>query len=119
MANRLPMALFILGVAFIIASFIFGEAKAGLFIIFPFIYGTGFFMLAGILLIFISMILFMFSFPLEYDGSKEYVEERKGGIVMIGPIPIIIASDKNMALLLLIISIIFIFIFLAFLFVKI
>jgi len=107
--RKISILLFIMGVSFIIASFLTGEAKAGLFIIFPFIYGTGLFMFVGIILIFISMLLFFFSFP--YEKGYE-IEEKKGGLILIGPIPIIITDDRKIGLLLLIISLVFIFLFL-------
>ena len=114
---------FIGGIFFIMASILMGEAKAGLFFVFPFIYGTGFFMLIGVLLIFISMILFIFSFPsqgdLEYEGMEHKIEEKKGGLILIGPIPIIVSNDKKLTLIFILLSLIFIFIFLAFLFIKI
>jgi len=119
-SRNASIAIFIAGIAFIFASFLIGEARAGLFIIFPFIYGTGIFMFIGIILILIAMLVFAFSFPSEFIHEGEYeIKEKKGGIILIGPIPIIITGDRKLALLLVIISIIFISFFLAFLFVKI
>ncbi len=119
-SRKISMAMFIAGIACIFASFLIGEARAGLFIIFPFIYGTGIFMFAGIILILIAMFIFAFSFPSEFAHEGEYeIEEKKGGLILIGPIPIIITGDRKLAFLLVILSIIFISFLLAFLFVKI
>jgi len=114
--------MFIAGIIFIILSFFYGEAKAGIFVIFPFIYGNGIFLLAGILLIFLSMILFAFSLPIDLPIDKEGIEKvetKKGGILLIGPIPIIISDDTKITFAFVIIAIFFLLLFLLFLFIKI
>jgi len=122
MANRIPIILFIAGLFLIAVSIISGTAKAGIFIIFPFIYGSGIVLLFGVILIFISMFMFAFSFPEEYEG-EEYegyeIKERKGGLILIGPIPIIITDDNKIALIFVAIAIALIFLFIIFLFIKI
>ena len=120
-SRNISIAFFIGGIFFILISFLMGETKGGIFFIFPFIYGTGFFMLFGILFIFISMLLFIFSFPSLPEDEMSYTKkvEKKGGLFLIGPIPIIITNDKKLATIFILISIIFIFLFLAFFFIKI
>ncbi len=108
--------MFIAGIACIVAGVALGEGKAGIFIVFPFIYGSGILMLAGMLLVFFSFPLFMLS---QTDGhSAEYIEHRDtrtdkhaGGLILIGPIPIVISSDKNIAIILMAAGMIFALIF--------
>ena len=60
MENKIPPVLFIFGILCVIAGIAMGEGKAGVFIIFPFIYGEGILMFIGIVLIFLSLFLFVF-----------------------------------------------------------
>lgn len=60
--------------------------------------------LLGILLVVIGFILFLKPFP----GSKEKVESDYGAIILIGPIPIVIAKKKSTALVLLLVAVIII-----------
>ena len=111
--------MFIAGIACIVAGVALGEGKAGIFIVFPFIYGSGILMLAGMLLVFFSFPLFMLSQTDGIDGhSAEYGEYRDtrtdkhaGGLILIGPIPIVISSDKNIAIILMAAGMIFALIF--------
>ncbi len=103
------LAILIVGIIFI--GFLLGESKAGLILIFPVIYGTGSHAFFGIIIcIMISFILsaigFFKKFEGEYEGYKHepifepIKKERKikgGGIVLIGPIPIIFASNWKIA----------------------
>ncbi len=103
------LAIFIVGIIFI--GFLLGESKAGLILIFPVIYGTGSHAFFGIIIcIMISFILsaigFFKKFEGEYEGYKHepifepIKKEREikgGGIVLIGPIPIIFASNWKIA----------------------
>jgi len=81
------------GIVLLILAYIRGDVETGLFVIFPFIHGSGPLAFAGILLIILSFFLFVFSLPFE----KERVEKKTGGILLIGPIPVIFASDSDMA----------------------
>lgn len=109
------LAILIVGIIFI--GFLLGESKAGLILIFPVIYGTGSHAFFGIIIcIMISFILSAIGFfkkffrEFEKNGCKAYEshepifepikKERKikgGGIVLIGPIPIIFASNWKIA----------------------
>ncbi|KAA0002143.1 MAG: DUF131 domain-containing protein [Thermoplasmata archaeon] len=116
MENKISPILFIFGIICIIAAISMGEGKAGIFIIFPFIYGEGLLMFIGIILIFLSLIIFTFS---QFHLMKEYENEMKvkkhaGGLILIGPIPIIISSNWKVALILLAIAIIIIFLLFTF-----
>ncbi len=109
MENRIAPIIFIFGIICIIAGIAMGEGKAGIFIIFPFIYGEGLLMFIGIILIFISFAVFIFSqFHLPENVTTE---KHAGGLILIGPIPIIISSSWKMALFLLAIAIIIILLF--------
>ncbi len=81
------------GLVLMALSVITGEARVALVLFIPVIYG-------GVLL-FISVLLLMSSFLLwiflpSADKVREVKGESKyGGVVFIGPIPIILGSDKN------------------------
>ncbi len=112
MARKLSCLLFLGGVACIIAGVVTGEGEAGIFIIFPFIYGSGWLMLLGVALVFLSVGAFMFTaLPSRTVGrmppgrDPPHPEKKAGGVILIGPIPVVIASDKKLALALLIVGI--------------
>lgn len=121
MGSKTAAILFALGVICIAAGIALGEGKAGIFIIFPFIYGNGLLMMLGIILIFISFPLFMFSrfrFEEEVFGGEEAIapgeiktEKHAGGLILIGPIPIIISSDWKTALILMGVGVAFMILF--------
>ena len=116
MESRLPAILFISGIALLILALITGEAKGGIIVIFPFIIGTGLLSLFGILFIFLSFILFFFSFPKEMEYEMvQSVQEKKKGIIFIGPIPIIFSGDIKIAWLLILLLIAIFLIFIIFL----
>jgi uncharacterized protein (TIGR00304 family) len=131
--HLVSLLLFIIGLIFFLLSFISGEGKAGIFIIFPFIYGTGVTAMIGGILIMLSLIIFMLSFmsTLKTESLEETFSEsvgergtpaktRKikhgqtinkassGGIVLIGPIPIIFGSNWKIALVLSLIALVII-----------
>ncbi len=121
MENKIPPVLFIFGILCVIVGIAMGEGKAGIFIIFPFIYGEGILMFIGIILIFLSLFLFIFLTP--HVISKEYskhagyetqTERHVGGLVLIGPIPIVVSSNWKIALILLAIALIIILVFFGF-----
>ncbi|MCD6481112.1 MAG: DUF131 domain-containing protein [Thermoplasmata archaeon] len=116
MGSRIPQLLFISGTILLFLAFLTGEGKGGIFIIFPFFYGSGIFSMVGILLIFLSFLSFFFSFPHEMGKTEfpptEKTEMKTGGIIFIGPIPIVFSSDEKMGRLLVTIAILIaIFIF--------
>ena len=122
---HLSLLLIFAGIALLFYAVAIGEANASLFLIFPVIYGSGLYSLLAMLLIMIGMILLFFA-PFQsvkenmsgyeeenydnayYGNYESYAEptnleehrEKKvkyGGVVLIGPIPIVFGSDKNMA----------------------
>lgn len=104
------IALILFGTAVFALSITSGEGGVALFLIFPVFYSTGALGALGILLIFIGfLLLFLSPFlgataieeerriappDFEQDGEKKR-EVRYGGVVFIGPIPIVFGSDKN------------------------
>lgn len=112
MERKLPLILFLGGIASIIASVVTGKGKAGIFIIFPFVVGTGWLMLLGVVFVFVSVVAFMFTISPDERNQAAYsqqtksrTEKKAGGLILIGPIPIVISSDKKLALALLIIGV--------------
>ena len=114
----LSLICFIVGIAFFAVGFFTGEAEGGVFVIFPFITGSGVYPLLGFIFIFIAILLFMFGFtthirPEELQVEDEYQTRKKtsvkgGGVVLIGPIPIVFGSNWKIAIVLMIIAIVLI-----------
>ena len=128
------ISLIILGLFLFAFSIYLGEGGFALFLIFPVFYSTGITGLIAILLIFMGFLLIFLSPFHEITHAathQSYYEEGKyeihpakkekhyGGVVLIGPIPIIFGSDKNMVmisilatiLILVAIGVLFIFLF--------
>jgi len=127
----LSLICFIISIILFILGFLHGELQTGIFLIFPFISGSGVYAFTGFILIFIAMLLFVFGFSTDYksyelsDESKINQKESQptkkmsfkgGGVVLIGPIPIVFGSNWKIAMLLMILTIILILI--AFLTIK-
>ncbi len=92
----LSLALFVTGVLLVVASVVRGEASLALLLFIPIIYGGGWMMGLGILLI-ISSFLLLFLLPLESDSKVVKGESKYGGVVFIGPIPFVFGSDTKVA----------------------
>jgi len=113
MARRLPLLLFLAGGACIIAGLATGQGQAGIFVIFPFVAGSGWLFILGVILFFLSILAVMFTWlppdegaPAPPGGRGEMQTDRKvGGLLLIGPLPIVIASHKTLALMLLILGV--------------
>lgn len=131
--QKLAILSFVSAIVFLIISSIRGEGKSGLFIIFPFFYGEGIFALLGIIFLIISFFLFFFGFIYKFENfvfetkkekptKDEYrviFKEEKiktdtktnyGGVVLIGPIPIIFGKDVKLTIILVILAIVLILI---------
>jgi len=93
------------GISLVIFSIMEGEAKIGLLFIVPILYGTGVYLALGVLLIFSSfMMFFLFLGHPSVERSEIKREETTthegssyGGVIFIGPIPIIFGKDKSVA----------------------
>jgi uncharacterized protein (TIGR00304 family) len=113
-----PIIVFLAGVAFIVTAAASGNAEVQLFIIFPLISGTSWLFVLGVVLIIASFVLgFVLAASSMGDGQSEpeiggqagqesQAKNRYGGVVLIGPIPIIFGSDRRMALVMLVIAIV-------------
>jgi len=112
------LLLFVSGVALIIASVSNGEGQVGLFLIFPFIVTQGWTGAAGSLLLFlaiISVFIGLWTSATQYPGQAPVetgspmpaalTKKNYGGVVLIGPIPIVFGSDEKIAKSMLIIAV--------------
>jgi len=114
----LSLIFLIVGIAFFSLGFLYGDVQAGVFVIFPFVAGSGLYAFIGFIFIFIAILLFIFGFPTTIESndfrSDEQVNTIKktsikgGGVVLIGPIPIVFGSNWKIAVILMILSIILI-----------
>ncbi len=87
-----PLILFALGLLLVAASVLRGEASIALLVFIPIIYGGGWILGLGILLIISSFMSFFF---ISTDVKRTKSQSRYGGVVFIGPIPIIFGSDQK------------------------
>lgn len=90
-------------------GFLQGDVQGGFFIVFPFIIGSGIYGSLGVLCFFMSFLFYIFSFSSKTnkDYSQNGVELKKssskwGGVVFVGPIPIVFGSSWKTALIMMI-----------------
>lgn len=103
------MLMIVTGLLMIVVAALTGEVEFALFLIFPIIYGTGILAIGGILLIFGGILLTFFSVLPGVPGVGETADGgrvRGGGVVLVGPVPIVFGSDWNMALLAIVLTIV-------------
>lgn len=84
-----------------------GEVSFGLFFIIPFVSGSGAFAGLGMLFLILAMLSWFLSQPFEAaplgglglpgGQGERRVETKSGGVLFIGPIPIIFGSDAKTA----------------------
>lgn len=110
----------ILGIVFFAVGVFTGEVEIGIFLVFPFIKGSGIYALLGFIFIFIAVLLLMFGFSrttltserLPFKEEKYDVDKKTsvkgGGVVLVGPIPIIFGSSWKIAVFMMILAIIII-----------
>ena len=115
----LSLILFVIGIIFFVLGYLQGDLQTGIFVIFPFIAGSGIFAFSGFIFIFIAILLFTFGFSTGIESDKIRYEKNNtqqikktsvkgGGVVLIGPIPIIFGSNWKIAVFLMILAIILI-----------
>lgn len=112
----LSLICFILGIAFFAFGILSGDVETGVFIVFPFLAGSGIYTFLGFICIFIAILLFIFGFSRSTSedfgtNSGEQTQPKKtsvkgGGVVLIGPIPIVFGSSWKIAFILMIAAII-------------
>jgi uncharacterized membrane protein len=95
----IALFMFVAGVILILISVLKGHTKVGIFFIIPFFYSTDLYAVAGVLCIigamfccFYAMLKTVMQFEPSYDVKSE---KHHGGIVLIGPLPIIFGSSKT------------------------
>lgn len=110
-------ALFLSAIGLITVSALIGESQFGLFLIFPFVIGSGPIAMLGIALLFFAMLILFASFAKQLsEGERpsiasteelhESTQKKYGGVVMIGPLPIAFGSDSRIAMTMMIAGII-------------
>ena len=115
----LSFVCFIIGIAFFVLGFLQGDIQTGIFVVFPFIAGTGVYAFAGFIFIFIAVLLFIFGFSTRIEPNDLKIDQENsqptkntfvkgGGVVLIGPIPIIFGSNWKIAVFLMILAIVLI-----------
>lgn len=109
----------IIGLAILGYSVSQGESNASIFFIFPVFYGSGLLAFLGVLCIMGAMILGFVGFaeravtdegyeskPFHEASGKPQKNIKGGGVVLIGPIPIIFGSDPKTAVVLAVLALI-------------
>ncbi len=117
---KFSLLFFICGITLFIVGIIEGNIEGGIFIIFPFIIGSGFYALFGIIFFFFSILLFMFglnrsnaeSINLQFGKNKQDIKSKKsvksGGVILIGPIPIVFGSNWRIAIVMMVLALLLI-----------
>jgi uncharacterized protein (TIGR00304 family) len=121
----LAALLIICGIALLGYSVSSGEGSAGVFFIIPVFYGSGIYSFLGVLCIMVGLFLALFGIaaqmeemegfeepsgtqPSRTSGPKPQKSIKGGGVVLIGPIPIIFGSDAKTAMALVLMAIVLI-----------
>ncbi|MEF8834889.1 MAG: DUF131 domain-containing protein [Candidatus Thermoplasmatota archaeon] len=103
--DLIPVIILLSGIFLVIFSVMNSEVEIELLFIVPVIYGSGIYLALGILLIFLSFIVGFFlllgrpSIKRKDQTIKEGIQKDSsyGGVIFIGPIPIIFGKDKSIA----------------------
>jgi len=118
----LSLLCLICGVVSFAFGIISGDIETGVVVVFPFLFGSGIFAFLGFIFVFIGILLFMFGFgsisvnqDFEKMGDESFEPRKKtsvkgGGVVLIGPIPIVFGSNWKIAVLLIVLAILLIII---------
>lgn len=103
----LSIFFFIFSFIFFLVGFISGDIEGGIFVIFPFVKGSGIIGFLGVIFLFFTFVFFMFAFAFNFEKKvddsigqsfKTNSSKKFGGLVFIGPIPIIFGSNLKMIL---------------------
>jgi uncharacterized protein (TIGR00304 family) len=127
--HLLAIVLLICGIISLGYSVTSGEGEAGVIVFIPVFYGSGLFSFIGVLCIMAAIFVGFMGFAkgaFEEEGAKEPQGQRtsspsqshsgprpqksikSGGVVLIGPIPIVFGSDAKTAMVLMVLAIILI-----------
>ena len=117
----IPMSLFLLGLFFLGYGIIIGEVTIGLAVFIPFIMSNGLFGFLGIICLILSMLSLFFIIPMisqnqiyqtfQTNHTIERAESSSkkskiGGVIFLGPIPIVFGSNKKITRSMILVSII-------------
>ena len=109
---------FIFAALFIGIGILIGEIKVGVALFFPFLIGSGMYAFVGFLCLFVAILLLVVDMSnrfstyqqVDLDDEKEKTKDTQvihgGGVVFIGPFPIVFGSNKKVTVLLIIIAVI-------------
>lgn len=117
----------ITGLFLLAIGVIYKEISVGIFVFFPFVVGSGPYIALTMMMFLFSMIALFFSFSKEGRTIQKHRIERDiksdetkdsystshvkaGGVILIGPIPIVFGSSKKMVVSLLCITLLLLFI---------
>ena len=116
--HSVSLLCFIFGAIFFLLGINAGDVEAGFFLIFPFLIGSGPYAVFGFFFVFLTIVLFMFGLATRKSGDTSLDENayethhkksiKGGGVILIGPIPIVFGSSWKIAILMIILSIILI-----------
>lgn len=94
----LGASLLVLGIAVLLVALAEGDASVALVVIIPIVYGGGALLVLAILLIFAGFLLLSLSsvqrVRQEGPPADNEVKKEFGGVVLIGPIPIVFGSAR-------------------------
>jgi len=115
----LSIFLIFISIIFIFIGIINKYIEVGLFLIFPFMVGSGIYAALSFIIMFIGLFLFFLSFIYDFENVerieiKNYenvdIDKNKkteyGGIILIGPIPIIFGNSEMNVKILIILTIV-------------
>jgi uncharacterized protein (TIGR00304 family) len=108
----------VLGIIFLLLSSLQGDLRVGIFLIFPFVIGSGLYAILGLLFLILAFFLFILRFSPKTSisepttSSQDNIGQKPtmkgGGIVLLGPIPIIVGSSWKITLALILAAIVLI-----------
>jgi len=104
----------------LILGFSSGNIKGGIFIVFPFIAGTGVYIFFVVIFLFLAFLFFVLGFITSFTSDEVFYPEENsfdkkksvkiGGVVFVGPIPIIFGSNWKIVVLMIFLAIVFLII---------
>ena len=108
----LSVFFFIIAIFFFALGIFFGDVQTGIFVVFPFIAGSGIYAFLAIIFLFVSILFYILGFVVKYEKNEMVNQEKTsvkgGGVVLIGPIPIVFGSNWKIAFVLMVVAIILI-----------
>ena len=108
----------VLGIIFFLISSLQGGLRGGIFLIFPFVIGSGLYAILGLLFLILAFFLFILRFSPEtslsepkassQDNRGQKPTMKGGGIVLLGPIPNIVGTSWKITLALILAALVLI-----------